>query len=154
MSYTHTLTETIRNDPITFKTNDSSIFRLNDEKYNNKLIDRKISNQQKQRRQKQRRQGFLKHYAKKMKNRNANSEEFSNRSPISNTEINLKNSNVDEISEKISKKSRFPISDNIEESKEFSNPENFNSEMKKTLENYTLSTMMISFVTLVGMLFL
>jgi len=133
MSYT--VTETIRNDPITFtslynKTNQPSTFRLNDKKYKNKLSDRKISNQQKQRRQKQRRQGFLKHYDEKMKNRNANSEEFSNRSQISNTEINFKNS------------------------KEFSNPENLNSEMKKTLENYTLSTMIISFVTIVGMLFL
>lgn len=130
MSYT--LTETIRNDPITStsldnKTNKPS--RFNDKNYKNKLSDPKISNQQKQRRQKQRRQGFLKKY-----------------------ENYKKNSNVDEISEKISKKS--PISDNVEESKEFSNLENLNSEMKKSLENYTLSTMMISFVTLVGMLFL
>lgn len=133
MSYT--LTETIRNDPITFtsldnKTNKPS--RFNDKNYKNKLSDPKISNQQKQRRQNQRRQGFLKKY-----------ENYKNK---------LKNSNVDKISEKISKKS--PISDNVEESKEFLNPENLNSEMKKSLENYTLSTMMISFVTLVGMLFL
>lgn len=109
----------------------------------NKLGDQtytSMSNQQKQRR---RRSGFLKKYKNKLENSNVDeiSEKISKKSrfPISNREINFKNSNVDEI---------------LTGSKEFSNPENLNSEMKKTLENYTLSTMIISFVTIVGMLFL
>lgn len=135
MSYT--LTETIQKNQRKQSKQNLTADKQNltfDNYKKNKLGDQtytSMSNQQKQRR---RRDGFLKKY-----------ENYKNK---------LKNSNVDEISEKISKKYRSPISDNVEESKEFSNPENLNSEMKKTLENYTLSTMMISFVTLVGMLFL
>jgi len=136
MSYTHTLTETHQQKPrkpkLTFDNYKKN--RLGDQTYEN------MTKQQKQQRRKKR---FLENYKKntKMNLKNSNvdeistdSKEFSNRSQIFN-----KNSNIDEIST---------------DSKEFSNPENFNSEMKKTLENYTLSTMMISFVTMVGMLFL